>query len=254
MKKLLIVVAAIGITTGCKVQKLPMDYTTDASKAHFVSDDKSATKIAVTGGGGSHDFLKFFGKVDGEILSQNGENTVIYSEDVAEIGKLVPAVDILMLTNNQPLDSTAKNAIFEGVNAGKLDLLIYHPSTWYNWKDWPEYNKELVGGGSNSHEKLQEFEVEVVQPDHPIMKGVPASFRIVDELYRWEKDPDAEIEVLAIGRGLESGEEFPVVWTVKHPKANIVGNTLGHDERAHELEAYQTILENSLAWVKGEKK
>ncbi len=251
MKKLTIVLLVWGMAIGCKTQKLPMAYKTDTSAGHFVSTKKNAVKIAVTGGGGSHDFLKFFGMADGEIMSQNGSNTVIYTEDVGEMGALVPAVDVLMLTNNQPLDATAKNAIFTQVNNGKLNMLIYHPSTWYNWEDWPEYNKQLVGGGSRSHEKLQEFEVIVTKPDHPIMKGVPANFRIVDELYRWEKDPQGtEIEVLAIGKGIESGEEFPVVWIVKHPKAKIIGNTLGHDERAHGLKAYQTLLKNSLDWVK----
>lgn len=134
-----------------------------------------------------------------------------------------------------------------------MNMLIYHPSTWYNWEDWPEYNQQLVGGGSESHEKLQEFEVRVVKPNHPIMRGVPSKFRITDELYRWKKDPEAvDVEVLAIGKGLESGEEFPVVWVVKHAKAKIVGNTLGHDERAHNLRAYKTLLKNSLKWIKGE--
>lgn len=252
MKKTAILLAVLGLVVCCKSQELPKDYKTDRSAAHFVSGNKKATKIAITGGGGSHDFLKFFGIADGGILSENGANTVIYSEDVKEIGALVPAVDILMLTNNQPLDATAKGAIFSQVNAGKLNMLIYHPSTWYNWEDWPEYNKQLVGGGSRSHEKLQEFEVTVVKPDHPIMQGVPKTFRIVDELYRWEKDPAAEIEVLAMSKGLESGEEYPTVWIVKHPKAKIVGNTLGHDERAHGLEVYQTILKNSLDWVKNQ--
>lgn len=252
MKKITIVLVLGMIAFGCKTQKLPKAYKADKAAGHFVSAKKNALKIAITGGGGSHDFLKFFGIADGEILSQNGSNTVIYSEDVEEMGALIPAVDVLMLTNNQPLNATAKNAIFSKVNSGKLNMLIYHPSAWYNWKDWPEYNKELVGGGSRSHEKLQEFEVIVSKPDHPIMKGVPTNFRIVDELYRWEKDPEGtDIEVLAIGKGIESGEEFPVVWIVKHPNAKIVGNTLGHDERAHELKAYQTLLENSLDWVKG---
>ena len=135
------------------------------------------------------------------------------------------------------------------VNDG-MGMLIYHPSTWYNWKDWPEYNKQLVGGGSESHEKFQEFEVRVINPDHPIMKGVPGKFRIVDELYRWKKDPEGvDVEVLAVGKGLESGEEFPVVWVVKHDKARIVGNTLGHDAKAHSLTAYQTILRNSFHWM-----
>lgn len=250
MKRTALLLATVGFAFGCKTQELPKDYKNDPAAAHFVSQNPRATRIAITGGSGSHDFLKFFGIADGEILSENRANTVIFSQDVKEIDALIPAVEIVMLTNNQPLNATAKEAIFSKVNAGKLNMLIYHPSTWYNWEDWPEYNKQLVGGGSRSHEDLQEFEVTVVKPDHPIMKDVPKTFRIVDELYHWEKDPAAEIEVLAMSKGLESGEEYPSIWIVKHPKAKIVGNTLGHDERAHGLEAYQTILANSLKFVK----
>lgn len=216
----------------------------------YISEDEDASKITVMGGGGSHNFLKYFGITDGEILNDSGKNTVIYTENSLELGALIQTSDVVLLSNNKPLDSQTKKSIMASVNEGKMNMLIYHPSTWYNWEDWPEYNKILVGGGSKSHEDLQEFEVEVVKPNHPIMKGVPSKFKIVDELYRWEKDLDAEIEVLAIGRGIKSGKEYPAVWVVKHPKAKIVGNTLGHDERAHDLKAYQTILKNSLEWVK----
>lgn len=217
----------------------------------YISNNTNATKITSMGGGGSHNFLKFFGIDDGKILSDNGKNSVIYTEDSRELGSLIPETDILYLSANKAIDTETRKTIFSKVNDGKLNMLINHPSTWYNWKDWPKYNNELVGGGSTSHEKLGLFEVKVIQPSHPIMKGVPAKFRIYDELYRWKKDPEGtEIEVLAMGRGLKSGEEFPVVWIVKHPKAKIVGNTLGHDERAHNLKAYQTILRNSMHWVK----
>lgn len=215
----------------------------------YISEDETALRIAAMGGGGSHDFQKYFGIADGEILSENGNNTVLYTEEVSTLKSWLPTTDVFFLTNNQPFDQETKDLIFNRVNQG-MNLMIYHPGTWYNWQDWPEYNKLLVGGGSRSHEALQEFEVEIVNPDHPITQGVPAKFRIVDELYRWEKDPDAEIEVLAIGRGLESGEEFPVVWTVKHPNSRIVCNTLGHDDRAHSLPAYKTLLNNALQWVK----
>ncbi|MDW3651970.1 MAG: ThuA domain-containing protein [Bacteroidia bacterium] len=219
-------------------------------KGTYISDNKSAPEIALMGGGGSHNFEKFFGVADGKIMSQEGKNTVNYTESPAFLRSLLPSADILCISNNKAYDAETKQAIISHVNNGK-SMMIYHPSTWYNWEDWPEYNQQLVGGGSRSHEKLQEFEVKVVKPNHPIMKGVLASFRIVDELYRWEKDPNGtDIEVLAIGKGLESGEEYPVVWIVKHPKAKIVGNTLGHDERAHDLPPYQTILNNSLNWVK----
>lgn len=215
----------------------------------YVSEDPNATKIAMMGGGGSHDFLNQFGINDGKVLSNKGKNTVIYTENSAELGNLLSGSDVLFLCNNKPLDSETRKKIFSRVNEG-MSMMIYHPSTWYNWKDWPEYNKELVGGGSTSHEKLQEFDVIITKPNHPIVKGVPKKFRIFDELYRWKKAPNGvDIEVLAIGRGIKSGEEFPVLWTVKHPKAKIVGNTLGHDERAHNLPAYKKILSNTLKWV-----
>ena len=224
------------------------------SKGTYLTGDPSKTNISLMAGGGSHEFEKYFGIADGKILHQDGANNVRYTESSLTFGANIKDTDILVISNNKPYDPDTKQAVFDHVNAG-FPMLIYHPSTWYNWADWPEYNQKIVGGGSRSHEKLQEFEVRVVKADHPIMKGVPGSFRITDELYRWEKDPTGpDIEVLAIGRGLESGAEYPVVWVVKHPRARIVGNTLGHDGDAHDLPAYQTILINSLNFVKGKQK
>jgi putative membrane-bound dehydrogenase-like protein len=216
---------------------------------NYISDNAAAPKIVTMGGGGSHDFLKVFGIMDGKIMSKNGANTTLYTEDAAQYGTMIDDANVLFICNNKPFIQSTQQKIMDKVAAG-TGVLLYHPATWYNWADWPIYNKEIVGGGSKSHEKLQEFEVKVVKPNHPIMQGVPSKFRIIDELYRWKADPEGtEIEVLAIGKGLESGEEFPVVWVVKHPKSKIVGNTLGHDERAHKIKPYQTILANSLEWV-----
>ena len=216
----------------------------------FLSENKDAPKIAMmSGGGSSHNFVKVFGKMDGKVLSAKGKNSVVYTENPKELEQIILDAQALHISNNKPIGESTRIAIFDKVNKG-MSMLICHPSTWYNWEDWPEYNKQLVGGGSRSHEKLQEFEVRITKPDHPIMKGVPSKFRIFDELYRWEKDPEGTpIEVLAIGRSLETGEEFPVVWVVKHPIAKIVGNTLGHDERAHKIEPYKRLLKNSSQWV-----
>jgi len=216
----------------------------------FISEDPNADQLTIMAGGGSHDFLNYFGLLDGKILSSDGSVSVSYTEQSRQLGEWLEDTNVLYLCNNKPIDAKTRKSIMTRANQG-MGMLIYHPSTWYNWKDWPEYNKQLVGGGSQSHEQFQEFEVQVIKPDHPIMKDVPNKFRITDELYRWQQDPDGtDIEILAIGKGLESGEEFPVVWTVKHPNARIVCNTLGHDEKAHNLPAYKTVLSNSLEWLK----
>ena len=67
-----------------------------------------------------------------------------------------------------------------------------------NWPDWPAFNRELVSGATRGHDKFEEFEVVVTDPSHPVMKGVPASFKITDELYNYTADPaGTPIEVLA---------------------------------------------------------
>ncbi len=219
-----------------------------------VSDGKSLTlnesgktKVLITGGGGSHDFLRWFGEADGKVFATSGAR-VDYTENTKTVSDQLAEANLLVISNNKPFSSDWKTGIIDHTNKGK-SLLIIHPGVWYNWKDWPEYNKQLVGGGSRNHERLGAFDIIVKKPEHPLMKGVPAKFEITDELYRWtHAEGGADVEVLAIGKGRKSGDEFPVVWVVKHPTAKIVGNSLGHDERAHTLPAYKTILRNTLEW------
>ena len=153
----------------------------------YISKDANF-QIAAMGGGGSHDFLRFFGTADGQVLTANGLATMRYTEDSETFKEYLDEADVAFISNNKPFNRATRDKIFDRVSQG-MAIMINHPSTWYNWEDWPEYNRQLVGGGSRSHEKLQEFEVVVTKPRHPIMKGVPSKFRIIDELYRWERDP-----------------------------------------------------------------
>ena len=81
---------------------------------------------------------------------------------------------------------------------------------------------------------------------------MPSDFEITDELYNYNADPNGTpIEVLVTATSPKTGKTFPQVFVVKHPKARIVGITLGHDARAHDLPAYQTLLKNSVLWSAG---
>ena len=179
--------------------------------------------------------------------------SVVYTEDVDSLAGALEDLSLLMLSNNQPLPEDARESIDVFVAAGG-GLLLVHPACWYNWRDWPEYNRDLVGGGARGHESYGEFEVRVVDGEHPVTQGVPASFRITDELYRFERDrAGPDIQVLAIGRSLKSGEEYPVVWTVAREKGRTTCITLGHDGKAHEHPAFKRLLENSAAWAARER-
>ncbi|TLV00862.1 ThuA domain-containing protein [Dyadobacter luticola] len=213
---------------------------------------KKAIRVLLVGGGSSHDFDKWYKGEDVQTLQKDGLATVEYTSDPTTILSKIKDIDLLYLSNNQPIpDDATRKAIFAFADAGK-GLVLAHPALWYNWKDWPEYNQKLVGGGSNGHNKYGPFDVTITNKKHPVTKNVPETFGLKDELYYFIADPaGTPIDVLATAKAADSDKVFPSLFIVKYPKARIVGIALGHDGEAHSLAAYQTILRNAVQWAAG---
>lgn len=214
------------------------------------SKKKKPIRVLMVGGGSSHDFNRWYKQEDVATLQEGGLATVEYTDEPTTILAKLPNIDVLFLTNNQPIsDEATRKAIFAFADAGK-GLVLAHPALWYNWNDWPEYNKQLVGGGSRGHDKYGNFEVVVTNQKHPVTKGLPASFSLDDELYYYKPDASGTpIEVLATAKSPKSGEVFPNLFIIKYPKTRIVGIALGHDAKSHTIEPYKTLIRNSVKWV-----
>lgn len=214
------------------------------------ASEPDSPEVLIVGGHDHHDFDQWFNEADSTTIAQTGAS-VRYTDETDAILPLLPNLEILYLSNNQPLpDPELHRAIHDFVGAGN-GLLLVHAATWYNWEDaWPEYYTDFVGGGTRSHPPLGEFEVYVVDEEHPLMAGVPSRFTIVDELYRFEKAGDgADMHVLAMGIEQETGDEYPVAWTLENGDGRVVNITLGHDGDAHQHEAYVAMLQNSIDWL-----
>ncbi|MEX2641043.1 MAG: ThuA domain-containing protein [Balneolales bacterium] len=209
-----------------------------------------AARVLILGGGEHHDFDTWFNLADSTTLAATGTR-VRYTDDPGTVLPGLESTDVLYMNNNQPLeDPSLRQGIFNFTGSGN-GLLLVHAATWYSWPDWPEFNRDLVGGGANGHGPLGEFEVKVVDHDHPVMQSVPDTFRITDELYRFEKDEDGpDIHVLAVGIEPGTGNEYPVAWTLGHGDGRVVCITLGHDGDSHEHEAYTAMLKNSIGYLK----
>ena len=214
------------------------------------------TKVLVIGGGSSHDFDKFFGGTDVATLTAAGFS-VNYTEDRDQAAAEIGTADVAVISvNRQFFDTPAYRKALADFAASGKGLVMLHPGTWYAYAQWPELNATIVGGGARGHDRIARFSVNAVKPDHPVMKGVPASFEVEDELYYMNAEQDkipagtAPIEVLAeTSPSVRFKQPHPSVWITTHSTARIVGVALGHDERVHDLQAFKTLLINAVTWA-----
>ena len=95
--------------------------------------------------------------------------------------------------------------------------------------------------------------------DHPVMRGVPATFHIPkEEFYIYDKSPRPNVHVLA--RVVEESYsphsdiimgDHPVIWTNENMKARNVYIFMGHGPWHFQNEAYKTIFSNAIFWAAG---
>ncbi|TDU81115.1 putative membrane-bound dehydrogenase-like protein [Prosthecobacter fusiformis] len=215
------------------------------------------TKVLVIGGGSSHNFATFFGTTD-VVTLKNAGFSVHYTEDRDQAATELANADVAIISVNRKFFDTAayRKALMDFASAGK-GIIMFHPGTWYGYATWPELNAQIVGGGARGHDKIHPFDVKTVKA-HPIMEGVPASFKVEDELYYVNAEPEktpagtSPIEVLAETSPSDKfNKPHPSIWITQHPTARIVGIALGHDERVHDLEAFKKILTNAARWASG---
>ena len=213
---------------------------------------RAPLKVLIIGGGASHDYQRWFRAADLQTLNSTEGVSANYTETTEGLADVIAGVDVLIISNNKPFtDDATKAAITRHLQNGK-GLIGLHPGLWYNWSDWPEYNRQIVGGGARGHDKYGEFELLVTQPAHALLRGVPAKFTLQDELYHFE--PDAQgtpIKVLATAHSKLKNKDYPQVFIVEQSKGRVVGITLGHDGQAHAHPAYVQLLRNAVLWTAG---
>lgn len=209
---------------------------------------KEAPDFLIFGGGSSHDWQAHFAGSLRETLIASElrpAQRIAYSSSAQRLMQCLPELEFLILANNRSMtEAGLREALYAHVQADKA-LLLMHAATWYNWPDWPEYNRDLVGGGSRGHESYGAFEVRLEAPEHPALEGLPERFEITDELYRFELDQQGPgIEVLARGISKTSGQSYPVLWQLESESKRLFVTTLGHDGGAHDHPAFQRFVQN----------
>ncbi len=68
---------------------------------------------------------------------------------------------------------------------------------------------EVLGGFFLNHPPIRKFRVDVRDRDHPLTRGLPVSFEVIDELYLIELQAPAETRVLLTTSDLAGQDEAP---------------------------------------------
>jgi type 1 glutamine amidotransferase len=104
-----------------------------------------------------------------------------------------------------------------------------------------------------NHAPRHEFVVQWADKDHPISKGLAATFSTNDELYH-NIDLKPNVHVLATAfddptfRG-GLGTMQPVAWSVPYGQGRVVVTTLGHDLLAMSSPGFTSLLSRGLEWA-----
>lgn len=166
------------------------------------------------------------------------------------------SVASLFTIGETPFAEDQKTALFRGWKEGRTKLLGIHSATDACY-GWDEYGI-LVGARFDGHPWTQAFAIEVVDPDHPATRHLPAPWDWYDEVYRFRGlASDAQV-LLRVAEGQlsldgvpqgTSDNPLPLAWCRTVGAAKTFYSALGHFPSAWETPAYLRHLGGALEWL-----
>jgi type 1 glutamine amidotransferase len=118
-----------------------------------------------------------------------------------------------------------------------------------SFDDW----REFLGVTSRRHDHMSRYPVKIVEPGHPVMKSMPASWTTaMDELYVIEKLwPNAK--ALATSRSEVNQAEHPVAWVNQYHGSRVFGTTFGHSDATFSDPVFLEMLARGIVWAADKK-
>ncbi|HIE53104.1 MAG TPA: ThuA domain-containing protein [Armatimonadetes bacterium] len=202
-------------------------------------------KTLVLAGGQIHDF-KGCGQAIREALTECKELDLTYLEEDLNVF-VAPNLDpydlLVFFYTVGELTDVQKTGLLNWVASGKGFVGVHSAAD--SFRGCPEY-RAMIGGYFVTHPRYREYQVSIVDPEHPITKGLE-EFMVTDEQYILDYDP--RVNVLA--SALHRGAAMPVAWTKSWGQGRVFYLALGHDAPACRHEMFKLLLQRGARWAGG---
>ena len=168
-------------------------------------------------------------------------------------------------------------AAFEAFVRGGGGFVAVHAAD-NSFPEWPAYN-EMIGlggwggrteksgpyvyyddegrlvrdtspGRGGSHGPQAPFAIQIRVADHPVTKGMPATWMHAnDELYDSLRGPAEKMEVLATAYSTKSKRHEPMMMTIRYGEGRVFHTPMGHGNDSQECVGFITTLQRGCEWA-----
>lgn len=188
------------------------------------------------------------------ILEESGRFDVVATEEplVLESEAALEQYDLIVLAmynqSKPTLTDAAKENLLNFVKGGKGFVPTHLSSA--SFKEWDEFG-ELCGRkwvmGTSGHGPRSVFTAKIADSDHAITEGLE-DFEIDDELYA-KLQGDKDIHVLVNAWSDWSEKTEPLVFIHQYGEGNVFHTAFGHDAKAVNTPAAQTLFARGCEWA-----
>ncbi len=182
---------------------------------------------------------------------------------------------VLSNYNGERWPAAVEKAFLDYVSGGGGFVCVHAANN--SFSDWPEYNKMIGVGGwggrnekngpklyvvdgklmrdtspgpGGNHGKQHEFPVTILNPEHPITKGLPKVWmHSQDELYNSLRGPAEDLEVLASAVSETTNNAEPMLMVINYGKGRVFHTAMGHADYSLACKGFQETLERGVEWA-----
>jgi len=147
--------------------------------------------------------------------------------------------------------ATAMAALQKFVEGGGAFGGVHSASDFENSNGFPWFTNTLMGAYFTTHENdgtSGTVQVEAAFANHPVMRGVPATWSTQDEWYHMNRDVGAQPGFQILAR--LAVDNRPIIWIKEFNQGRMFYTVRGHNKDRFDKEpAFRTLMLNGILWA-----